>query len=81
MNIRTKITKLSENDLRKKVIIPLLNGLGAYGTEDFHGPKEKGKDVYFSYKNLCLPINLIMGKIILHMTGCKGPIVTTKNHY
>lgn len=52
MGIREKITKLSENNLRKKVIIPLLNALGAYGTEDFHGPREKGKDVYFSYKNL-----------------------------
>lgn len=52
MNLRNKIIKLSENNLRKKIIIPLLNALGAYGTEDFHGPREKGKDVYFSYKNL-----------------------------
>ncbi len=52
MNIREKLEKLSENNLRKKVLIPLLKALGAYATEDFHGSREKGKDVYFSYKNV-----------------------------
>jgi len=52
MNLRDKITKLSENNLRKKVIIPLLKALDAYNTEDFHGSREKGKDVYFSYKSI-----------------------------
>lgn len=52
MNLRDAIIKLSENDLRKKVVIPLLKALDAYGTEDFHGSREKGKDVYFSYKNI-----------------------------
>lgn len=52
MNIREKISKLSESDLRKKIIIPMLKSLDTYDTEDFHGSSEKGKDVYFSYKNI-----------------------------
>lgn len=52
MNIRSKITRLSEDSLRKDVIIPMLKALGAYGTEDFHGSSEKGKDVYFAYKDI-----------------------------
>jgi hypothetical protein len=52
MDLRDELLKLSENDLRKKIIIPLLKALGAYHVEDFHGPREKGKDVYFSYKNI-----------------------------
>lgn len=52
MSIRQQLINLSENDLRKKVIIPTLEALSAYGTEDFHGAREKGKDVYFSYNNI-----------------------------
>jgi hypothetical protein len=52
MNIRSKIIRLSENNLREIILIPLLNALGAYGVQKFHGSSEKGKDVYFAYKDL-----------------------------
>lgn len=52
MTIRAQITRLSENSVRTKVFIPLLKALGAFATEDFQGPFEKGKDVYFAYKDL-----------------------------
>jgi len=52
MNIRSKITRLSEDNLREKIIIPLLKALGAYSVENFHGSSEKGKDVYFAYKDI-----------------------------
>lgn len=52
MNIRTPLTKLSEDKLREEIMIPLLNALGAYKTESMCGPNEKGKDVYFAYKDL-----------------------------
>ena len=52
MTIRTQLTHLSENGIRTKVFIPLLKALGAFATEDFQGPFEKGKDVYFAYKDL-----------------------------
>jgi len=52
MEIRKKIARLSENSLRRNILIPMLKAMGAYNTEDFHGSSEKGKDVYFSYKNI-----------------------------
>jgi hypothetical protein len=52
MIIREELQTLSENGLRNKILIPLLKALGSYGVENFHGPNEKGKDVYFSYKNI-----------------------------
>jgi hypothetical protein len=52
MTIRSQLLRLSENGIRIKVFIPLLKALGAFATEDFQGPFEKGKDIYFAYKNL-----------------------------
>ena len=52
MNIRTQIARLLEADFRRKIVIPLLKALGAFATEDFHGPSEKGKDVYFAYEDI-----------------------------
>ena len=52
MNIRSKITRLSEDKLRKNILIPLLKALNAYSVEKFHGSSEKGKDVYFAYKDI-----------------------------
>src|SRR3989338_3978142 len=52
MNIRMQLIKLSEDDLRKGVMIPLLGALGAYKAESMCGPNEKGKDIYFAYKDL-----------------------------
>ena len=52
MDIKTQISRLCEDELRDKVIIPMLNAIGAYGVEKFHGVREKGKDVYFSYEDI-----------------------------
>lgn len=52
MDIKRQLTDLSENDLREKVIMPMIDALGAFKTENFHGPSEKGKDVYFAYVDL-----------------------------
>ncbi len=48
-NTRTAIAALSEDDLRVKVLIPMLRGLGCIKVEDWHGTNEKGKDIYFAY--------------------------------
>lgn len=48
-NTRTTIMALSEDDLRVKVLIPMLRGLGCIKVEDWHGTNEKGKDIYFAY--------------------------------
>lgn len=51
------IHQLSENDLRKNIVIPLVDALlengvasnGPYKVEDWHGSSEAGIDVYFGY--------------------------------
>jgi hypothetical protein len=51
MDIVTTISKLKENDLRTKIVIPTLLALGIYKVEDWHGRNEEGKDIYFAYKD------------------------------
>ena len=51
MDITTAITKLKENPLRTKVVIPTLLALGMYKVEDWHGSSEQGKDLYFTYED------------------------------
>lgn len=51
MDITTTITKLKENPLRTKVVIPTLLALGMYKVEDWHGSSEEGKDLYFTYED------------------------------
>lgn len=51
-NTRTLIAALSENDLRVKVLIPLLGALGCIKVEDWQGNEEKGIDVYFACKDV-----------------------------
>jgi len=50
MNLNEKITKLSslsEKELRQLVLIPLLKGMGFSDVYEFHGVREKGKDLIF----------------------------------
>jgi len=47
MNIKDKIKNLSEDDLRKKVIIPLLSALGCSSIRDNCNPTERGKDILY----------------------------------
>ena len=48
-----KLKSLKENDLRKKVIIPLLNEIiGSECVIDMHGRNEEGIDVYFEANDI-----------------------------
>lgn len=51
-DIKTQLVQLLENDLRIKIVMPLIIAKGAYKVLDWHGRNEKGKDVYFAYKDL-----------------------------
>ena len=48
-NTRTALIPLSENDLRVKVLVPMLRALGCRKVEDWQGAQENGKDIYFAY--------------------------------
>lgn len=49
---KESLGKLSENDFRKKVIIPLLKTIGAENVIDMHGRTEEGIDIYFEYPDV-----------------------------
>lgn len=51
-DVQTLLGELLEDDLRIKILIPLLKATGAHPVVDMHGRNEKGKDLYFSYKDL-----------------------------
>jgi hypothetical protein len=51
-NTRTAIAALSEDDLRVKVLVPMLRALGCIKVEDWQGPQENGKDIYFAYHDV-----------------------------
>lgn len=51
MIIKAKLQSLSEDELRKKVVIPLLRCSGFQYVEDWCGPGEKGKDVLYAKKD------------------------------
>lgn len=42
-----KLKALTEDELRKLVLLPLLNYIGVQNVTDMHGSNEKGIDVYF----------------------------------
>jgi len=42
-----RLSKLLESELRQQVLIPLLKAMGFSDVYEFHGPKEKGKDLIF----------------------------------
>jgi len=50
MTIKQRLQNLSENDLRKKIIIPLMCGLNCHRVTNLHGTRERGKDVLFFKK-------------------------------
>ena len=52
MTIKEKLQNLSEDEFRKKVVIPLLRVLGFRKVEDWCGPNEKGKDVLYVREDL-----------------------------
>lgn len=52
IDIRSQIMNLTEDNLREKVLIPVLKALGAFKVEPMCGPRERGKDVYFAYTDL-----------------------------
>ena len=42
-----RLKKLTEFEFRQQVLIPLLKAMGFSDVYEFHGPKEKGKDLIF----------------------------------
>jgi len=54
MDIKEKLQKLTEDKLRKNIIIPLLKVLGFEYIEDWCGPSEDGKDVLYAKKDQCV---------------------------
>jgi len=67
MNIKERLQKLSENDLRKKIIIPMMYALGCIDVRDTHGPYEKGKDVVYGIDHLLK--KRVYGAIIIKNNG------------
>jgi hypothetical protein len=67
MNIKEILQILSEDGLRKKVIIPMMSALGCIDVYDTHGPYEKGKDVVYGIKHLLK--KKIYGAIIVKNKG------------
>jgi hypothetical protein len=51
-NTSSIVVGLLEDDLRVKVLIPLLRALGCIKVEDWQGTQENGKDIYFAYKDV-----------------------------
>lgn len=51
-NTRSILAVLSEDDLRVKVLIPLLEALGCIKVEDWQGNEERGVDIYFACKDV-----------------------------
>ncbi len=51
-NTRAILVRLSENDFRIKVLIPLLRALGCIKVDDWQGNQENGKDLYFAYRDV-----------------------------
>lgn len=51
-DIKTQIAELLEDDFRQMILIPIIDASGAYKVLDWHGRGERGKDVYFAYRNM-----------------------------
>lgn len=52
--IKEELQRLSEDDLRKKIVIPMMKRLGCFKVEDWCGPREGGKDVLYMSKDTFL---------------------------
>ncbi|MFA6944266.1 MAG: hypothetical protein WC220_00065 [Pedobacter sp.] len=51
MDIKQQLQLLQEDDLRIKIIIPLMKAFGATCIRDWHGTNERGKDVLYKKEN------------------------------
>lgn len=63
MTIKENLQKLSEDELRQKIVIPLLVTLGCNNAVDNCGPTEKGKDVIYEIPHFLK--DPIFGAVIL----------------
>lgn len=52
--IKDELQRLSEDDLRKKIVIPMMKRLDCFKVEDWCGPREGGKDVLYMRKDTFL---------------------------
>lgn len=80
MNKKDKLSiigKLSEEELRRKVIIPLLGRMGFKAAIEYHGPREKGKDIIcFDYDKLNIKTFL---SIVVKTCNLDGSISSNKS--
>jgi hypothetical protein len=67
MGIKDQLKNLSEDDLRQKVLIPLMFGLGCQDVRDNCGPSELGKDVLYLSRDHFLR-EKVWGAILLKAT-------------
>jgi hypothetical protein len=51
MNVKDKLQLLSEDDLRRNVVIPLLSALGCSDVRDNCGQYEYGKDIVYTIRD------------------------------
>jgi len=83
MAIKEKLQSLSEDILRKKVVMPLLRYVGFEHVEDWCGPGEKGKDVLYVRKDPLLE-SYFLGAVLIKnkkniRKGSKTDIRNIKN--
>jgi hypothetical protein len=45
---KEKLQSLLEHELRGKLLVPLFQAAGYSDVHEFHGPREKGKDIIFA---------------------------------
>ena len=64
MGIKEQLQKLSEDELRKKIIIPLLKVTNFEHIKDLCGPNESGKDILYVRRDL-LSSTYITGAVLL----------------
>lgn len=51
MTVKSELQKLNEQDLREKIVVPLMRAYGAHEVRSWHGSTEKGKDVLYKKGN------------------------------
>jgi hypothetical protein len=79
-----RLIQLSENKLRKEVLIPLLRDVGIHNLEDCHGIRECGVDILFVHNDMfgrpkLFGIQCKRGDIIKQATTISKSIITIHN--
>lgn len=78
MNIQEQLKTLSEDDLRKKIVMPLLFALGCPDVRDTCGPAENGKDITYVCRTHFLR-EKIWGAVVMKKTDITKPTIDNLN--